>query len=90
MRECVDIRRITQEEAMTDIYYTPDDMVFPIITAVYSMDDLHAAIGGTNWMIGPRTRRIVALYGEDVICLSHKSYRNAQRLAHLRRTEGFG
>jgi hypothetical protein len=32
----------------------------------------------------------IAQYGEDVICLSRKAYENAQRLAHLRPTEGFG
>lgn len=71
------------------VYYTPYQGI-PTTTASYSIDDFHAVIGGTNWTIGRRTRRIVALKGEDVICLSPKAYRNAERLAHLRRTEGFG
>ena len=58
--------------------------------AEYDLDDFYAVIGGKSWTIGRRTGRIVALKGEDVICLSPQAYRNAQRLAHLRRTEGFG
>lgn len=72
------------------VTYTPDRQVIPMHTASYSLDDFHAVIGGTNWIIGPRSLSIVAAYGKDVICLSPKAYRNAQRLAHLRRTEGFG
>jgi hypothetical protein len=72
------------------VTYTPDNMVIPMHTASYSFDDFYAVIGGTTWTIGRRTRRIVALLGEDAIFLSPEAYKNAQRLAHLRRTEGFG
>jgi hypothetical protein len=57
--------------------------------AEYDLADFNAIVG-RNWVVARRTPRIVAAYGEDVICLSPKAYRNAQRLAHLRRTEGFG
>lgn len=51
--------------------------------------ELTAEIGGKNWVVARRTPRIVAQYGEDVICLTPKAYREKERLAHLRRTEGF-
>jgi hypothetical protein len=71
------------------VYYTPYQGI-PTTAAFYSLDDFYAVIGGENWVLARRTLSIVASYGEDVICLSPKAYRNAQRLAHLRRTEGFG
>ena len=70
------------------VTYTPIDLEWK--QALYSLDDFHAVIGGTQWVIGFRTKLKLSMYGEDVICLSPKAYRNAQRLAHLRRTEGFG
>ena len=59
-------------------------------TAFYpTSDEFAAEVGGHNWVVSRRTPRILAKYGEDVICLSPKRYREAERLALLRRTEGF-
>ncbi len=46
-------------------------------------------VGGTNWVLARRTQNVVYRYGDDVICLSHKAYKNAERLAWLSLTEGF-
>ncbi len=31
-------------------------------------------LGGTTWVVHPRTKRIVERYGEGVLCLSPKRY----------------
>lgn len=67
------------------------------MSAVYSPSifwptgaELSAEIGGKNWVVTQRrTPRIVAQYGKDVIVVPPKVYREKERLAHLRRTEGF-
>jgi len=38
-------------------------------------------VGGTNWVIGRRTKHIRARYGDDVITLSPKAYEAAERRA---------
>ena len=58
-----------------------DDKSFPSA-------EFYAIVGGKNWVLHRRTPRIVARYGEDVICLSQAGYANAERLARLARTEG--
>jgi hypothetical protein len=42
---------------------------------------------GSNWVLARRTSRIIARYGEDVNCVSHKQMRAVERdwrLAHGR------
>jgi hypothetical protein len=46
-------------------------------------------VGGSNWVIARRSPKVIARYGDDVVCLSLKRYRNAERLARLVLTEGF-
>ncbi len=54
----------------------------------FPVDAFYKIIGGNNWVLHPRTKRIVERYGEDVICLSRKRYEDAERLAWLSTTEG--
>lgn len=55
----------------------------------FPLKEFHRVIGGSNWVLHPRTKRIVERYGEDVICLSPKRYADAERLARLLPTEGY-
>lgn len=48
-------------------------------------DELRAVLGSRNWVIARRTPRIVARYGEDVLCLSPKAYAKAEAEAIARR-----
>jgi hypothetical protein len=48
-------------------------------------DELSAIFGGRNWVLAPRSKGIVARYGEDVICVSRKQYAAAEREAIERR-----
>lgn len=43
------------------------------------VDFLSNHFGGKNWVIARRTPNILARYGEDVICLSRKRYKEAER-----------
>ncbi len=54
---------------------------------LFPYKEFYEIIGGENWAVARRTRRIVSHYGIDVICLSHKSYVEAVRLARLRQAE---
>lgn len=55
-----------------------------------TLDELAAAIGGHNWVVvARRTPRIVARYGEDVICISQRKYLEIRRRIMLARTEGY-
>lgn len=40
-------------------------------------------VGGTNWVVARRTRRIIEQCGEDVICLSPRKYEEAARAAMI-------
>lgn len=55
----------------------------------FPLDRFAEIVGGSNWVLARRTKRIVERYGEDVICLSPKQYENAERLARLSLTEGY-
>jgi hypothetical protein len=46
-------------------------------------------VGGGNWVIARRTPRILARYGQDVVCLSPKTYANAKRVTALNLTQGY-
>jgi hypothetical protein len=52
-------------------------------------EEFHAEIGGSKWVLARRSRHIVERYGPHVICLSPQRYADAERLALLRRTEGY-
>lgn len=43
-----------------------------------SMADYMREKVGRNWVISRRTPRIVAQYGEDVVCISPKEYKSIQ------------
>jgi hypothetical protein len=51
----------------------------------FPFDEFAKIVGGHNWVIARRSSRIVARYGEDVVCLSARRYREADRLARLSR-----
>lgn len=68
---------MTYEQAMQSIYRP-----FPF-------EEFARIVGGHNWVVTRRTPRIIATYGEDVICLSRQQHMNAERLAYLAQTDGF-
>lgn len=45
---------------------------------------------GNNWVIARRTPRIVAQYGSDVVCCTHKTYEAAQLRALNKRAVRMG
>lgn len=45
---------------------------------------LREELGGANWVIARRTRRIVEQYGPDVVCVTPKRYQEAERRAIAR------
>lgn len=46
-------------------------------------DIVKAKHGTGNWVIAKRTKRVVANYGEDVVCLSPREYAIYQKEAEL-------
>jgi hypothetical protein len=41
-------------------------------------DEIAAYLGTRNWVVTRRTPKIIARYGEDVVCLSGKKFRAMQ------------
>ncbi len=54
----------------------------------FPFDAFAKIVGGHNWVIARRTPNILARYGQDVVCLTPKSYQNAERLAWLSLSDG--
>ena len=44
-------------------------------------NELAKVIGGRNWVVAKRTKRIVEKYGDDVICLTPERLQKAERAA---------
>jgi len=50
-------------------------------------DFMAKRFGGPNWVIAQRTANVVRKYGEDVICISQKTYSAAEKAWEIRNAE---
>ena len=41
-------------------------------------DEISNAVGSRNWVVARRTKRIIQRYGEDVVCLTEKRYKELE------------
>lgn len=47
----------------------------------FPFNEFAAIVGGHNWVVARRSPRVVAKYGDDVVCLSPKRYAEVECIA---------
>ena len=88
-RGFINAAAVAADQQALAVFYASANRYQPPNNELVPFNTFAEIVGGTNWVIARRTPNILARYGDDVICLSKKHYKDAERLARLALTEGF-